>query len=73
MRPPRPTATIAGTKVSESSIAAVSANTTVKAIGWNIFPSTPSSAKIGRYTAVMMPTPNRLGLITSAVAEAASS
>ncbi|MNV36833.1 hypothetical protein D3C71_1283260 [compost metagenome] len=42
------------------------------AIGWNIFPSTPVSAKIGRYTAVMMPSPNRLGRITSAVALAVS-
>ncbi len=37
------------------------------------FPSTPVSAKIGRYTAVMMPTPKGLGRITSAVAVAASS
>ena len=42
--------------------------TTVIAIGWNIFPSTPVSAKIGRYTAVMMPTPNSEGRITSVVA-----
>ncbi len=37
----------AGTKVSDRIIAAVRANTTVNAIGWNIFPSTPVSAKIG--------------------------
>ena len=37
-----------GTKVSDNSIAPVSANTTVIAIGWNIFPSMPVSAKIGR-------------------------
>ena len=60
----------AGTKVSDSSIAPVSASTTVIAIGWNIFPSTPVRAKIGRYTAPMMPRPNRLGRITSEVAAA---
>jgi len=37
----------AGTKVSDNTSAAVSAVTTVIAIGWNIFPSTPVSAKIG--------------------------
>ncbi len=42
------TATAAGTNVTESASAAVSASTTVSAIGWNIFPSTPDSAKIGR-------------------------
>ena len=53
--PPRNTAIAAGTKVNDSSIAPVSASTTVIAIGWNIFPSMPSRAKIGTYTAVMMP------------------
>jgi hypothetical protein len=62
----------AGTKVSDSIIAPVSASTTVIAIGWNIFPSMPVRAKIGRYTAAMMPRPNRLGRITSAVADAVS-
>ena len=65
--PPRNSATAAGTNVSDSSIALVSASTTVMAIGWNIFPSMPVSAKMGRYTAVMMPMPNRLGRMTSAV------
>ena len=51
----------AGTNVSDSSIAPVNASTTVIAIGWNIFPSTPLKAKMGKYTAVMMPKPNRLG------------
>ena len=41
-------ATAAGTKVSDNAIAAVKAMTTVNAIGWNIFPETPLSAKIGR-------------------------
>jgi hypothetical protein len=50
-------------------MAAVSASTTVKAIGWNILPSMPVSANTGRYTAVMMATPNRLGRITSALAD----
>ncbi len=66
-------ATAAGTNVSDSSMAAVSAMTTVNAMGWNIFPSTPVRAKIGRYTAVMISTPNRLGFITSADALAATS
>ncbi len=51
LREPGPltkSATAAGTKVSDSTIAAVSAMTTVNAIGWNIFPSTPVRAKIGR-------------------------
>ena len=47
-RPPRNTAIAAGTNVSDSIIAPVSASTTVIAIGWNIFPSMPVSAKIGR-------------------------
>ena len=38
----------AGTNVNDSTIAPVRASTTVIAIGWNIFPSTPVSAKIGR-------------------------
>ena len=39
--------TLAGTNVTERSIAESSAITTVVAIGWYIFPSTPVSAKIG--------------------------
>ena len=42
------TATAAGTNVMLSASAAVSASTTVSAIGWNIFPSTPDNAKIGK-------------------------
>ncbi len=38
---------MAGTKVSESTNAATSAKITVSAIGWNIFPSTPVSVRIG--------------------------
>ena len=41
-------ATAAGTKVNDNTIAPVNAITTVRAIGWNIFPSTPDNAKIGR-------------------------
>jgi hypothetical protein len=41
-------ATAAGMKVTDRIIAPSSAVTTVKAIGWNILPSTPVSAKIGR-------------------------
>ncbi len=47
-RSPMPSATAAGTKVTDSTMAAASASTTVIAIGWNILPSTPDSAKIGR-------------------------
>ncbi len=46
--PPRNSATLAGTKVSESSMAQVNASTTVTAMGWNIFPSIPVNANTGR-------------------------
>ncbi len=61
-------ATAAGTKVMDSTIAESKATTTVKAIGWNILPSTPVSEKIGKYTTVIIKIPKMLGLITSAVA-----
>jgi len=48
------TATAAGTNVTERIIAPSNAATTVKAIGWNIFPSTPVRAKIGKYTTMMI-------------------
>jgi Cu/Ag efflux pump CusA len=35
-------------------IAPNNARTTVIAIGWNIFASTPAKAKIGKYTTIMM-------------------
>ena len=54
--------------MTDRSIAQHKAITTVMAIGWNIFPSTPVSAKIGKYTAVIMKTPNSAGRITSLVA-----
>ena len=41
-------ATIAGTNVSDSTNAAARARMTVSAIGRNIFPATPVSARIGR-------------------------
>ena len=47
-QPPRNTATAAGTKVTDSTIADSKAMTTVAAMGWNIFPSTPVRLKIGR-------------------------
>ena len=66
----------AGTKVSDSSIAPVSASTTVIAIGWNIFPSTPVRAKSGRYTAPvarsLMTRTLRLALNTGLAAFASS-
>jgi hypothetical protein len=47
-RPLTKRATAARTKVMERIIAPRSAMTTVRAIGWNIFPSTPVRAKMGR-------------------------
>ncbi|MNC15727.1 hypothetical protein D3C75_635520 [compost metagenome] len=47
----------AGTKVTERIMAPSRAMTTVKAIGWNILPSTPVRAKIGRYTTMMISWP----------------
>ncbi|MNO05457.1 hypothetical protein D3C81_2268500 [compost metagenome] len=35
--------------------------TTVNAIGWNIFPSTPLKAKIGKYTTMMINCPKISG------------
>ncbi len=54
-------ATAAGMKVIDRIIAPSSAITTVKAIGWNSLPSTPVSAKIGRYTIMMISWPNSSG------------
>ena len=45
---PMNSATAAGMKVTDRTIAPNSAITTVSAMGWNILPSTPVSAKIGR-------------------------
>ncbi len=60
-------ATAAGTKVTANTKAPINAATTVNAMGWNIFPSTPLSAKIGRYTSMIMNMPNTAGLKTSRV------
>ena len=57
-----------GVAVSERISEPISAKTTVNAIGRNIFPSTPSSARIGRWTIVMIATPKTTGLRTSSVA-----
>ncbi|MNK80860.1 hypothetical protein D3C87_1005910 [compost metagenome] len=46
-RSPMHSATAAGTKVTDRISAPSSASTTVFAIGWNILPSTPVSARIG--------------------------
>ena len=54
-------ATAAGTKVTDRIIAPSSASTTVSAMGWNMRPSTPVSAKMGRYTTMMMSWPNSSG------------
>ena len=51
-------ATAAGMKVTDRIMAPTSAATTVNAIGWNIFPSTPVRAKMGKYTTMMMSCPN---------------
>ncbi|MNP02908.1 hypothetical protein D3C76_947740 [compost metagenome] len=47
----------AGTNVTERIMAPNSAITTVNAMGWNILPSTPVKAKIGRYTTMMINCP----------------
>ena len=41
-------ATAAGMNVTDRTMAPSSAITTVSAMGWNILPSTPVSAKIGK-------------------------
>ena len=51
---PMKSAMAAGTNVTERTIAPNSASSTVYAIGWNIFPSTPVSARMGMYTTMMM-------------------
>ena len=61
-------ATAAGTKVIDRIIAPSSASTTVTAIGWNMRPSTPVSAKIGRYTTMMISCPNSSGRRASCAA-----
>ncbi len=53
--------TAAGTKVIDRIIAAISARTTVKAIGWNIFASIPLKAKIGKYTTKIISCPKIRG------------
>lgn len=54
-----------GVTVSDSRSDPVSAKIKVRAIGRNIFPSTPSSARIGSCTIVMMATPKTTGRRTS--------
>ena len=55
-------ATAAGTNVTDRIIAPNNAITTVIAIGWNILASTPESAKMGKYTTIIMACPNNNGL-----------
>ena len=62
-------ATAAGTKVTDRIIAPSSASTTVSAMGWNMRPSTPVSAKMGRYTTMMMSWPNSSGRRARAAAK----
>ena len=62
-----------GVAVSDSSSEPVSAKMTVSAIGRNIFPSTPCSARIGRCTIVMIATPKTTGRRTSSVARRTTS
>ena len=54
--------------VSASAREPITATQTVIAIGANIRPSKPSSEKMGRYTAIMMNTPNTIGRPTSTAA-----
>jgi hypothetical protein len=57
-----------GIAVNERISEPVRAKITVRAIGRNIFPSTPSRASSGRWTSVMIATPKTTGLRTSRVA-----
>jgi hypothetical protein len=61
-----------GMRVSVSSSEPARANTTVHAMGLNIFPSMPPRLRIGRYTMMMMPMPKAMGLTTSWAASAVS-
>ncbi len=57
-----------GISVMDRTIDPASANSTVSAMGRNSLPSTPSSVRIGRYTTMMISSPNRVGLRTSTAA-----
>ena len=59
---------MAGTKVSDSTSAVASAESTTMAMGRNMRPSTPSSASTGTYTSAMMATPKATGRATSPAA-----
>ena len=58
----------AGTKVSDNTNADNSAMITAIAMGVNIFPSTPVSARMGRFTRITTSTLIKLGVKTSRVA-----
>ncbi len=60
--PRRSTATAAGTNVSDRMSAATKAMITASAIGRNIFPSTPTRARMGKLTRITTSTLTRLGI-----------
>ena len=61
-------ATAAGTKVSDSTSADSKAMITAMAMGVNILPSTPVSARMGKFTRITTNTLIKLGVNTSRVA-----
>ncbi len=69
IRPVSNNATAAGIKVNESTKADNKAIITAIAIGVNILPSTPVSARIGKLTKMTTSTLIKLGVNTSRVAE----
>ena len=66
--PPRKNDASTGMRVMAKTNAPPRASITVRAIGWNILPSTPVSDRIGKYTMVMMSTPKNTGEPTSRAA-----
>jgi hypothetical protein len=56
--------------VSEKTSEPSSAKMTVNAIGRNSLPSTPSRVRIGKYTVMMISSPNSVGRRTSIAASA---
>ena len=66
--PPKKNDASTGMSVMAKASAPPRANITVRAIGRNIFPSTPVSERIGRYTMVIMSTPKNTGDPTSRAA-----
>lgn len=64
----RPTEASTGMRVSDSTSDAARAKMTVSAIGRNSFPSIPSKVNMGKYTIMMISSPNMVGFLTSTAA-----